>query len=494
MSVVKNYNGVNENYNRLTDNVNTLHSICIEGKCIEVQNHPIYNGDCTKEEKCKTCNEDIATTLKYEDNETDGSVKEDCGDDEMKLTEISPNQRLVDGKNKNVILPTHFCDNADSQKHIEPTSDEINFDGEINNGGNILSNENNDKENIEEVSNVVSEHGSNTIQLDTEVNIGDKENLPYTLQLYLRKEDDSNKVGNTEGNDVQYEGYVIISSNDISITGTVNGNDNNEGFTEIELSDVIRGKSVINDGDKSVFVDGDKSVLVGDNKDVILSPQKEGSTETNSIALSQQAISENETSKDDSGNEASKDISENEISQSVSENGSINSLSTKEKIIRIFPKNADISITLKYMVSLKCIMGNIRSMNGLGYVENTTCPELIRFHVIILPEDRYRLRTKWVHASVKSLAWKFAIGPLPEDINTKGKNIRFRLYGRSKAKVPRCYGECFVPLEDVMESEKSVEFEETILPKGSLKNMNIKCREKSRGNNAPPKKPRSMLL
>ena len=83
-----------------------------------------------------------------------------------------------------------------------------------------------------------------------------------------------------------------------------------------------------------------------------------------------------------------------------------------------------------------------------------------------------------MNAYTKSLAWNFKMGPL-EDTDTAKKNIRFRLYGRTKSTVSRCYGECFVVLAHVVEGEGSVEFCETLLPKGTLKNMSVKCKAPS---------------
>ena len=88
------------------------------------------------------------------------------------------------------------------------------------------------------------------------------------------------------------------------------------------------------------------------------------------------------------------------------------------------------------------------------------------------------MKTKWVTSTTKTLAWNFSLGPFPADFDAKKKNFRFRLYGRTKSMSTRCYGECFVAVSDVLESETSVEIHETLLPKGTLKTMNAKCRKR----------------
>lgn len=279
--------------------------------------------------------------------------------------------------------------------------------------------------------------------------------------------------------DLIYDDFLVLSTEHVSNEPAISGSlDILNEYADINLSDLST----------TVAVDIDKDDVVVTTAAVVALETVPENVE-NSVGT--ENVTENTETEEILVNTDTDVIVENDMVKTA---GSRTSLQSKRSYVektstncfcirRIprnkfkFPSNNNILITLKYNETTKDLLGNIHSPKGLGYDETQSkCPIKIRFHILILPQCRYRLKTKWVHASLRSLAWKFYMGPFKdENFDPAKKNIRFRLYGKSKV-FSRCYGECFVPLLEAAEAEKSVEFERDILGKGVLKGMNVKSR------------------
>ena len=139
--------------------------------------------------------------------------------------------------------------------------------------------------------------------------------------------------------------------------------------------------------------------------------------------------------------------------------------------VKSFPMNREITITLKHMAKNKNILGNINTLKRLTGSRLDipfSFPRQIQFHITIPRQNKNRVTTKWVDASTKTLAWCFVLGKLPRNLGGNRVEIRFRLYGKRGALGARCYGECFVVLEEVLGAHgESVQFTRTLLPKAT---------------------------
>ena len=117
-----------------------------------------------------------------------------------------------------------------------------------------------------------------------------------------------------------------------------------------------------------------------------------------------------------------------------------------------FASHATINVTIERQVSLQRIVGTVHFIKGLSTTANS--PEVVRFHVKVLPECKPKGKTKWKHPNAKSFELDFVLSPLKEHDDGDERFICMRLYGRKRSTgVPRlkCYGECSVPWSQIME-------------------------------------------
>ena len=139
----------------------------------------------------------------------------------------------------------------------------------------------------------------------------------------------------------------------------------------------------------------------------------------------------------------------------------------EEGFVHVFASRAKVKLSFEYNKVSNIIIGCVLSIEGLSSTEDKTCPDDVCFHVKLTPITRkYKTKTKWKKACSKVLALSFKLGPLQDNVDHKS-NVCLRLYGKKKgfpAKA-KCFGECFVPLSKITESEGVLELEQRILPK-----------------------------
>lgn len=433
--------------------------ICIQGDEV------INNDEVRVTEVIHEVNHDSITS-EYIDEEVrtviDGDIKQD-GDD-VSVTcpthetaadtqgtngDFSSSQGYIDSESDVQALPTEMvCNGYIDTTHME-NGDDPSLLSDYHNGGDDVS----------DVGAIcLSEDRTSIGRRDSQNDMGDVDNYVQLYPSPLTPDDSLDK-------EVQYLDYVIISFD--------------EGigdFTEKVLP-IPDQNGVIDSETCEHNVPDSENIETKENDALLqLETPPEDATHT---------ISETDTSVHDSSQKIPEETTHSIPSDTDNTSQDLSILDQSSSILvdkrNVFPLNADIIITLRYSNEKRNILGNIQSEKGLAGKENVVdSPQYIRFHMTVLPQDKYRLRTKWVVASTKTLAWNFDIGPFPEKFDTQKKNIRFRLYGKSKSMLSRCYGECFVVLAEVVEAEKTVEIQETLLPKGTLKHMNIKCRKVSR--------------
>ncbi|XP_057316185.1 uncharacterized protein LOC130657226 [Hydractinia symbiolongicarpus] len=132
-----------------------------------------------------------------------------------------------------------------------------------------------------------------------------------------------------------------------------------------------------------------------------------------------------------------------------------------------FAQHATLKLSLEYVASTSCIVGVIRSLNGLNILDKTTPPS-INFHIKLKPSNRFRIKTKWKPlASSHALTLTFTMAPVSTH-ELKEEKLNIRLYGKSGLlSRPKCHGECFVKLDELEGKNKPMEFAKQILPKAT---------------------------
>jgi len=134
-----------------------------------------------------------------------------------------------------------------------------------------------------------------------------------------------------------------------------------------------------------------------------------------------------------------------------------------------FAGDASIWLMLKYIESTNCIIGNIKTIQGLNAAA-TNCPKDISFHLKLLPKGKFRMKTPWRPSTSSSLSLTFTIGPVKTAQILKCL-LCIRLYGRltsSKFARPICHGECTVKLSNLLGVEDGLEIEKHFLPKNQF--------------------------
>jgi len=136
----------------------------------------------------------------------------------------------------------------------------------------------------------------------------------------------------------------------------------------------------------------------------------------------------------------------------------------------LFAEHANILITLKYIESTSCIIGNIKKLENVNLAASQ-CPKDISFHLKLLPKGKYRMKTPWRPATQSELSLTFTIGPVKTTQILKYM-LCLRLYGRSTSNrfsKPKCYGECTVKLSNLLSSEDGVELVKPLTSKNQYK-------------------------
>ena len=139
----------------------------------------------------------------------------------------------------------------------------------------------------------------------------------------------------------------------------------------------------------------------------------------------------------------------------------------EEGFVHVFASRAKVKLSFEYNKVSNIIIGCVLSIEGLSSTGDKTCPDDVCFHVKLTPITRkYKTKTKWKKACSKVLALSFTLGPLQDNVD-HNSNVCLRLYGKKKgfAVKAKCFGECFVPLSKITESEGVLELEQRILLK-----------------------------
>lgn len=133
-----------------------------------------------------------------------------------------------------------------------------------------------------------------------------------------------------------------------------------------------------------------------------------------------------------------------------------------------FASKATIILQLQYIEETQCIVGNIRSVEGLDF-DAKHIPKDIQFHLKLLPGGKFRMKTPWRPTSDRALALTFTIGPVATQQMLKCR-LCMRLYGRSSSKRysgSRCYGESHITLDELLKRpNQMLDFRRYVIPKG----------------------------
>lgn len=135
------------------------------------------------------------------------------------------------------------------------------------------------------------------------------------------------------------------------------------------------------------------------------------------------------------------------------------------RLSNLFDYSFLVKINLKHISSK--IMGSIKLLD-MWTSPHAFPPLSIRFHIKLLPQNLYKMKTGWEVASTYNPQIMLYFGPLSEDLNPNSK-ICFRLYGRKVKSVlsrGRCYGECQLALGLITHAEKEILVRQWLLPKG----------------------------
>ena len=127
----------------------------------------------------------------------------------------------------------------------------------------------------------------------------------------------------------------------------------------------------------------------------------------------------------------------------------------KKGFVNSTKSNIEIKITLDYNRSIQRVIGCIRTIQGLTKSMKNNPPDLICFHVKLLPHSKRKLkaRTQWKSVNSRVFALDFMLGPLKEELDPSG-TICMSLYGKLiKGIKETCYGECMLQNSRLLESE-----------------------------------------
>jgi len=141
-------------------------------------------------------------------------------------------------------------------------------------------------------------------------------------------------------------------------------------------------------------------------------------------------------------------------------------LSTTES----FAGDASINLTLKYIESTKCILGNIKRLENVN-MEAANCPRDISFHLKLLPKSKYRMKTPWRVCGSDDLSLTLTIGPVKTAELLEGI-LCVRLYGRVKANRfarAKCHGECTIKLSNLIGHDGALALTKKLSSKNQFK-------------------------
>ena len=130
-----------------------------------------------------------------------------------------------------------------------------------------------------------------------------------------------------------------------------------------------------------------------------------------------------------------------------------------------FACKANLSISLRYFQENRRIVGVIKNIEKLNRKAHDT-PKQMKFHIYISPKKKYSTMTGTKSAKKDILALSFMLGPVvyEEILNA---SLCVQLMGKQKGLKQkwRCYGECYVYLNDLVGKLDAVEYKKNIMPK-----------------------------
>lgn len=142
-----------------------------------------------------------------------------------------------------------------------------------------------------------------------------------------------------------------------------------------------------------------------------------------------------------------------------------------QRIYSSFSEKAKVKISMQYIGSVKCLKGNIISIEGLD-LNAEHCPQEISFHLRFFPNKKFHMATKnkpiFEDVDIKLLNLTFTMGPVfAEDLTNN--TLRVKLYGKKTQRLTmsKCYGECSLHLEDIVGKSEPTEFIEVIAQRSS---------------------------
>ena len=134
----------------------------------------------------------------------------------------------------------------------------------------------------------------------------------------------------------------------------------------------------------------------------------------------------------------------------------------------LFAARAVVSISLRYFEENRRIVGVIKSVEHWNR-KAPDAPKQIKFLARISPKKKHSTMTNTKSTKKDILALSFMLGPLiyEEMLNA---TVCFQLLGKQKGLKQkwRCYGECYVYLNDIVGKLDAVEFKKNIMPKAKF--------------------------
>ena len=133
-----------------------------------------------------------------------------------------------------------------------------------------------------------------------------------------------------------------------------------------------------------------------------------------------------------------------------------------------FVCKAVVSISLRYFQENRRIVGVIKHVDKLNRKAHDV-PKQMKFHMFISPNKKYSTTTSSKSAKKDILALSFMLGPVvyEEILNA---SLCVQLMGKQKGLKQkwRCYGECYVHLNDIVGKLDTIEFKKNIMPKATF--------------------------
>ena len=134
----------------------------------------------------------------------------------------------------------------------------------------------------------------------------------------------------------------------------------------------------------------------------------------------------------------------------------------------IFASKAIVTISLRYFQENRRIVGVIKNVERLDK-KAQDAPKQIKFNIRISPKKNYSTMTNAKGIKKDILALSFMLGPVvyEEILNA---SLCVQLLGKQKGLKQKwkCYGECYVYLNDIVGKLDAIEFRKNIMPKAKF--------------------------